>query len=59
MVVSHRFATVQRADHIVVLSGGQVSEAGTHAQLLNRRGVYAQMRSAQVDGLETVGDGNA
>ncbi|HEX6681686.1 MAG TPA: ABC transporter ATP-binding protein [Candidatus Limnocylindrales bacterium] len=47
LLVSHRFATVRRVDHIVVLDGGRIIESGDHAGLMARRGMYAQMFEAQ------------
>ena len=41
VMVAHRLRTVQRADHIVFLEGGQVIEAGSHDDLLRRGGRYA------------------
>ena len=41
IVISHRFATVRRADRIAVLDGGRITELGSHAELLDRGGVYA------------------
>lgn len=43
LVVAHRLFTVQAADKIVVLQGGRVVEQGRHAELLSRRGLYAQL----------------
>jgi len=47
IVISHRFSTVQMADRIYVLEGGQVVECGTHADLLARGGRYARLYMAQ------------
>ncbi|GAA5188819.1 ABC transporter ATP-binding protein [Rugosimonospora acidiphila] len=47
ILISHRFATVRRADLICVLDGGQVAELGSHADLLGRGGRYAEMFAAQ------------
>jgi ATP-binding cassette subfamily C protein CydD len=46
LVIAHRLSTVYRADRIVVLDGGRVVEAGTHATLLRQRGLYYRMVSA-------------
>jgi ATP-binding cassette, subfamily B (MDR/TAP), member 1 len=43
IVVAHRLATIQNADVIFVLGDGQVLETGTHASLLQKRGVYYSM----------------
>ncbi|MBF5046446.1 ABC transporter ATP-binding protein [Aggregicoccus sp. 17bor-14] len=43
LVIAHRLSTVRDADLIVVLDGGRVVEAGTHAELVARRGRYAQL----------------
>lgn len=43
VVIAHRLATVQQADIICVVNHGRITEQGTHAQLLNRRGLYFQM----------------
>ena len=49
IVIAHRLSTIQNADKIVALEKGQVSEIGTHAQLLqNDEGVYAKLVKAQI-----------
>lgn len=42
IVIAHRLSTVQNADEIWVLEQGRLVEAGTHAQLLEKKGLYAQ-----------------
>ncbi|MFL6118731.1 ABC transporter ATP-binding protein [Actinophytocola sp.] len=47
IVISHRFATVRRADLICVLQGGAVAELGPHDELMAAGGEYARMYTAQ------------
>jgi ATP-binding cassette subfamily B protein len=47
VLVSHRFSTVRMADLIVVLDGAQVVEVGSHADLMARRGTYAELYAIQ------------
>ncbi len=46
-VIAHRLSTVEQADCIVVLDAGKVAEIGSHAQLLERGGLYAQLHRLQ------------
>jgi ABC-type multidrug transport system fused ATPase/permease subunit len=50
-IIAHRLSTIRRADQILVLDEGRVIERGTHAELLNRRGLYAELYHIQGDGL--------
>lgn len=47
VVVAHRLATVMNADRIVVLDGGEVIDAGTHAELISRSPLYARYAELQ------------
>ena len=43
IIVAHRLATVMRADRIAVVDGGKIVELGSHSELLERKGKYADM----------------
>ncbi|MCJ1398749.1 Iron-sulfur clusters transporter atm1, mitochondrial [Xylographa trunciseda] len=45
--VAHRLRTIYDSDIIIVLQGGQVAESGTHNELLDKGGLYADLWSAQ------------
>ena len=47
IVIAHRLSTIQKADKIIVLDKGEIKEAGTHDELLNRNGYYAQLYQMQ------------
>jgi subfamily B ATP-binding cassette protein MsbA len=47
IVIAHRLSTIQSADMIYVLDEGKVAEFGKHAELLKRKGVYANLYKIQ------------
>jgi subfamily B ATP-binding cassette protein MsbA len=47
LVIAHRLSTIEQADMIVAMDNGVVAEQGTHAELLARDGVYAQLHRLQ------------
>jgi ATP-binding cassette subfamily B protein len=54
LLISHRFSTVRMAETIVVLHAGAVVEAGAHADLLSKGGVYATLFNLQARGYQPI-----
>jgi ATP-binding cassette subfamily B protein len=48
LTVAHRLSTIVGADRILVVDDGRIVETGTHAQLLARGGVYADLYRTQL-----------
>lgn len=47
LLISHRFSSVRSADRIYVMADGRVAESGTHASLMERQGIYAELFTLQ------------
>jgi ABC-type multidrug transport system fused ATPase/permease subunit len=47
ILISHNFATIKRASKIIVLENGSIREHGTHEELVNKNGVYAEAFNKQ------------
>ncbi len=47
VIIAHRLATVKRANRIIVLEHGKIVESGTHTELVNLGGVYANLAALQ------------
>jgi ATP-binding cassette subfamily B protein len=55
LVIAHRLSTVREADELLVIDGGRIVEAGTHASLLNDGGLYAELYRTQFADQEVAG----
>ena len=47
LVVAHRLSTIKNADHIAVVSGGEICEEGSHDELIAQDGIYAMLHRQQ------------
>ena len=52
VLISHRFSTVRMADRIIVFQHGQIAEEGSHAELVARGGLYAELFRLQAAGYQ-------
>jgi ABC-type multidrug transport system fused ATPase/permease subunit len=50
IVIAHRLATIRKASIILVVKGGEIIERGNHEELLNLRGLYAELHHLQFGG---------
>ena len=47
VVIAHRLSTIKNADRILVVDEGRIAEEGTHAELIERGGIYAKLVALQ------------
>jgi subfamily B ATP-binding cassette protein MsbA len=47
LVIAHRLSTIERADRILVMDAGKIAEEGSHAELLKKNGLYANLHRIQ------------
>ncbi len=47
IIIAHRISTLQKADHVAVLTEGELTEYGTHEELLEKKGFYAHIYEKQ------------
>ena len=59
LVIAHRLSTVRGADKIIVMDKGRVVDEGTHDELLERGGIYADLYRLQFQDGKTVSDGRS
>jgi len=51
-VVAHRLSTITKADRILVIQDKGIAEAGTHRELMQKKGIYADLYNSQFEELD-------
>ena len=54
MLITHSLANAEKADAVIVMEQGEIAEKGTHAELMEKNGLYARMYREQAE-LENYG----
>ena len=54
LIIAHRLSTIRECDQIIVLKDGEIQERGSHQQLMDQKGLYAQLAVAGVNETVTV-----
>lgn len=47
LVIAHRLSTIEKADEILVIEDGEIIERGAHLDLIEKKGIYAQLHRMQ------------
>jgi ATP-binding cassette, subfamily B, bacterial len=58
-MIAHRLSTIMHAGRIYVLEKGKITEAGTHNNLVEKKGLYYAMWRQQIGERETISSGTA
>lgn len=53
-IIAHRLSTITKCDKIMYIDEGGIKECGTHAELMEKKGAYYHLYTAQIEGLEAV-----
>ena len=54
IMIAHRLSTLKSADSLIVIENGKLCESGTHAELLEKRGIYHKLYTLQLEALRNI-----
>lgn len=55
ITIAHRLSTLRNADKLIVIENGKVPEAGTHLELINKKGIYYNLYRLQLEAMKNIG----
>ena len=55
ITIAHRLSTLRDADKLIVIENGKMPEAGTHLELINKKGIYYNLYKLQLDAMKNIG----
>ena len=55
LAIAHRLSTLRNADRLIVIENGEITEMGTHSELVKNKGVYYRLMLKQAEALKTKG----
>ena len=55
LAIAHRLSTLRNADRLIVIEDGEITEMGTHSELVKNKGVYYRLMLKQAEALKTKG----
>ncbi len=55
IMIAHRLSTLRDADKLIVVENGKMPEFGTHAELLQKKGIYHKLYKLQLDAMKNIG----
>lgn len=55
ITIAHRLSTLRDADKLIVIENGKIPEAGTHLELINKKGIYYKLYKLQLDAMKNIG----
>lgn len=55
IMIAHRLSTLRDADKLIVIENGKAPEAGTHMELIKKKGIYYKLYQLQMDALKNIG----